>query len=313
MRHATSCPARNTGPPLQALALAVAVIVSVTPRGGGAQTPRERPLSDTPIVVSPLRLSLPRPFQDPEAALVMLADMRAESPDDVTLALAVAREATALGELSDSLVARNRWLMTAEHAARDALTVDPLDADSHYWLSASLGLRAHTEGGRTKISLARESYDHARRALELDSLHGGASHIVGRLHSGAKRLGWVTRVIARGLGLGAILDEASWESAERHLRVGVAHDPDQLAHHFELGKLLAEYRPASEAEGYQILRDVATRRPRHRLEVRYIDLAAGLLDRLGVGLAPDSTGLDRPSSQHRQPAEQGIDDVRPTG
>jgi hypothetical protein len=217
----------------------------------------------------------------------MLAELRAEAPDDVDLALAVAREATALGELADSLEARNRWLIAAEQAARDALAIDSLEADTHYWLSASLGLRADTEGGRTKISLARESYDHARHALELDSLHGGANHIVGRLHSGAQRLGWVTRMIARGLGLGAILDEASWESAERHMRVGVERDPDPLVHHFELGKLLVEYRPDSEAEGYEILRDIARRRPRHRLDVRYIDLAAELLGRLGVGLTPE--------------------------
>lgn len=225
--------------------------------------------------------TLPAPYTNPERTFQLVSGMRALNPDRIDLHLAAAREATALGVTDADPERRKGWLMLAEEAARDAVGVDSLSAGAQYWLAASLGLRADVEGGRTKIALAREAYEVAKRTLELDPDHAGAHHIVGRLHSGAKRLGWASRMIARGLGLGGILDEASWESAEVHMRRAAEAEPETLVNVYELGKLLVEQLERPD-EGYGLLRDIADRAPRHGVDSVYIEKAARLLEGPGA-------------------------------
>lgn len=218
---------------------------------------------------------LPAPYTDPVRSLALLAELRSLHPGSVALHLAAAREATGLGLVATDRDEALAHFRDAVDAARSAAALDPDGAETLYWLSASLGLQADLESGRSKISLAQEAYTLAQRTLELDPHHGGANHIVGRLHNGAKRLSWVSRLIARGLGLGEILNQASWESAERHLRLAVGYDPDPLVHHLELAKLLLHRdRPT---EGRTILAALAARTPRHAVDERVIRDARVLL------------------------------------
>ena len=258
-----------------ALAFLMAVVAWASPQAGSAQS------LDLFSVAAP-ELLLPPSYTDPEGTVRIVTDMRTRDPHNVGLYLADARESTALGLLDETPEEREAWLVRAEENARAAVAIDSVDADAHYWLAASLGLHADVSGGRTKISLAREAYGHATRALELDSLHAGANHIVGRLHAGARRLSWLNRLIARGLGLGEILNEASWESAERHMRVAVEQDPTQLVHLHDLGRLLLQQGIDAE-EGRAILSDVAGRAPRHGLDAHYIRRAQESLAELGGG------------------------------
>jgi hypothetical protein len=226
---------------------------------------------------------LPSPYADSETAVRIASEMLADVPSDVRLHLVIAREATALGIVRESKEERIDWLVRAHESASAAFALDSMNAEVGYWMSASLGLRADEEGGRTKISLARQAYAHTLRTLELDSLHPGANHIMGRLHAGAKRLGWLNRVIARALGFGEIMDAASWEGAELHLRFAAEGDPGQLVHLYELGRLLAERSDelnADAEDGLSILRDVAGRVPRHALDSLYIMRAREVLTRL---------------------------------
>ena len=240
----------------------------------GAATPLAAQVE--PIDLPEVGWALPAPYLDPEDALRRVESMRRLDEDNVELHLIAAREATALGVYDTDREQRIGWLVHGAEAARQAVALDSLSAEATYWLAASLGLRADQEGGRTKITLARDAYDLAVLTLELDSLHGGAHHILGRLHAGAQRLGWATRLIARGLGLGRILSEASWESAEYHMRVAVAQDPDVLVNQYELGRLLVEAVGAPD-EGMEILREVVAREPRHALDAFYIERASDFL------------------------------------
>lgn len=256
--------------PLTTLCIAVAALAPALPAAGqGAASSAQAVSTDI----------LPRPLTDPERSFRYLAELRRLNPGDLALDLAAAREGSALGILAPTREERVRWCAAAAEAARAAVALDSADADAHYWLAASLGLQADQEGGKAKITLAVEAYQEARRALELDPEHGGAHHVVGRLHTGAKRLSWVTRLIARGLGLGAILDEARWETAEYHLRTAVERDPDPLVHHVELAKLYLQRDRAS--EGAAILEYVAGFTPRHALDAHYVQEAERILAGLG--------------------------------
>lgn len=235
----------------------------------------------SPPVIAPIEVgALPAPYVTPERTYQLVSGMRTLHPRRIDLHLTAAREATAVGVTDPDVERRKAWLVAAEAAARDAIAVDSLSADAQYWLAASLGLRADQEGGRTKITLAREAYDVAKRVLELDDTHAGAHHIVGRLHSGAKGLGWASRMIARGLGLGGILGEASWESAEQHMRYAAEQEPETLVNVYELGTLLVDHVERPE-EGYTLLRALAARTPRHAVDSVYIEKAAAFLASAG--------------------------------
>lgn len=249
--------------------------------GAAAGEPAAAQSLDLFSVAAP-ELLVPPSYTDPEGTVRLVSDMRARDPHNIDLYLAESRESTALGLLDETREARESWLLRAEEAARAAVAIDSTHVDARYWLAASLGLHADVAGGRSKISLAREAHGHATRTLELDSLHAGANHIVGRLHAGARRLSWLNRLIARSLGLGEILSEASWESAERHMRIAVEQDPTQLVHLHDLGRLLLQQRIDVE-EGRAILLDVAARTPRHGLDAHYIRRAQEALAELGGG------------------------------
>ena len=261
--------------------LSAAVLAAATLAGSAAAAPAVAQSLDLFSVASPEHL-LPPSYTDPEGTVRLVSEMRARDPHNIDLHLADARESSALGLLDETPEARASWLVRAEEVARAAVAIDSTHADARYWLAASLGLRADVAGGRDKISLAREAYRHATRTLELDSLHAGANHIVGRLHAGARRLSWLNRLIARTLGLGEILGEASWESAERHMRIAAERAPGELVHLHDLGRLLLQQRIDVE-EGRAILSDLAARTPRHDLDAHYIRRAQESLAELGEG------------------------------
>ena len=252
--------------------------VSSTPGAVSAQSLDERSLSSIPIS-EPLLLP---PYADPEGSHRLLSKLRRSRPEDLDLHIAAARETSALGMLAGSREERRALLVEAVEAARAAVALDSMDVEASYWLAASLGLLSDYAGVRAKISLAREAHEEVLRTLTLDPSHGGGHHILGRLHAGARRLSWASRVVARGFGLGAILAEASWQSAEYHMRVAVEEDPGQLVHHYELGKLLVEVRGKRE-EGLAILADLATRNPRHAVDAYYSARARRALETFSEG------------------------------
>lgn len=226
------------------------------------------------------RVETPAPYADPARTVELMSQWTALEPEDVDAYITVAREAAALGLLGETEELRKEWLVRSEEAARRAAELAPDRVDTSYWLAAALGLRADVEGGQTKISLARESHAWAVRTLQMDSLHAGTNHLLGRLHAGARRLSWLNRMIARTLGLGEILSEASWESAEQHIRIAAEQEPDQLVHIYDLAKLLIDQEVAV-GEGVALLEGLVRREPRHALDDLWLQRARAALVELG--------------------------------
>ncbi len=232
--------------------------------------------SGEPASAPPIEDSIPGPYRDPAAAAPVLLRLIAAHPERFDLHLAAARELTALGLLCATRPEREARLRDAVTVARAAVALDSASAEGHYWLAAALGLAADQAGGLGKITFAREAYTETMATLAIDLDHAGAHHIRGRLHAGALRLGRLNRLIARGLGLGAILSTASWGNAERDQRRALELDPEPLVHSVELAKLLRSRK--QRVESTAILTDVAGRPPRHALDAYHIEEARRLLD-----------------------------------
>jgi len=135
----------------------------------------------------------------------------------------------------------------AEELARRARIRAPGDPDAAWWLVAALGLRAQEEAPGDRVALVREIRREARRLVRMAPGHPGGHHALGRLHASVLRPGRLARWMARAAGAGDLIEEASWEEAEAHLRRAVELEPDAPHHHVELARILKDRGRKGEA------------------------------------------------------------------
>jgi hypothetical protein len=132
---------------------------------------------------------------------------------------------------------RRCFLSQAEADARAALADHADDPGRRFALIMVLGMRANTEGGRTKVTAAAELHTELKELLAVAPDHALARHMLGRLHAGVRRMNAVTRWLATNLLGGGALKEATWEEAERNLAFAERAAPEVMDHHLQLANL----------------------------------------------------------------------------
>jgi tetratricopeptide (TPR) repeat protein len=124
--------------------------------------------------------------------------------------------------------------------ARKAVAAYPAGADGHFALASAIGSASLTLGKRERIERAVEVRNEALKALGLQPEHAGAHHVLGRWHAEIMKLSDLQQFIARNFLGAEIFEQASWDEAERHLRVAVMNEPLRLQHRVELLAVLVE-------------------------------------------------------------------------
>ena len=235
--------------------VAIALMVLTGPRA--LEAARSQSAEPAPRVLSLERASLPAlsstPSEDPARDVPCAAlEDEATSALLVDELLALATRAVYAGRAHPDKDERKCHFRLAEDLARRFVFQDPGDPHSRYWYAAAMGLRAAEEGGRTQVSLAQRAHEQARLTLTLAPDHAGAQHVLGRLHAAVMRLGRIKRFVATQVLGGAVLAEASWESAEAYLSAAAQADPSVPEYHYELGALyLDTSRPRQALEAFE--------------------------------------------------------------
>jgi len=134
----------------------------------------------------------------------------------------------------DSLYAQARAL--AERAVR----VNPNGADGHYMVAVAVGRVALTKGPRERVRYARIVRDEALRASELNPVHPGAAHVLGRWNAEIQRLPGITKFFARTFLGASVFSEATWENAEQYLTQAINIEPQNIYHHLDLAEALVD-------------------------------------------------------------------------
>lgn len=176
---------------------------------------------------------------------------------------------------------RDSLYFLAVSYARRAVAANPEGADGHFVLANALGRHALTLGRRERLRLAIEIRTEALRALGLDPAHAGAYHVMGRWHAEIMRLSAVERFVARTLLGGAIVELASWEEAERNLRLAVQHGPDRIFHRLDLARVLIDRGSAATARDQ--LEAIGRMEHTEPMDTAYQREAAVMLQRLDEG------------------------------
>jgi tetratricopeptide (TPR) repeat protein len=116
----------------------------------------------------------------------------------------------------------------ARDSEKHALGLDEGHADAHFQLARALGKIALFKGIFKSASLAKQVRAECLRALEIDSLHDGAWHILGRWH---REVGKKTKILRIPMGLGA----ANKKDALAFMKKAVSLKPDYINHRLEMG------------------------------------------------------------------------------
>lgn len=151
-----------------------------------------------------------------------------------------ARSAVVLGIEEEDHRDQNAWLDPAIRYAERAVALEPDGIDGIYWRGVASGRRAMNAGPGYAVELAEIVYEDAHAILAVDSLHGGAHNMLGKLNYEIMSLSRVKRLIARTFMGNEALDDTSWENAEYYLHQAAEAWPDFVLFHFDLGQLYAK-------------------------------------------------------------------------
>jgi tetratricopeptide (TPR) repeat protein len=157
------------------------------------------------------------------------------------------RESVTVGMLASDDEKARGWFTQAVGFGRRAVQAEPDSVAGYQWLAIALGRQALLESPRTKVRLSEEVRTTALRALEIDSTAAGAHNVLGQWHAEIRRLSGLTRFAAERLLGGDTFREASWESAEWHLRRATELEPDAPIHRLALAKVLLDLDRIPEA------------------------------------------------------------------
>src|ERR671931_514883 len=128
-----------------------------------------------------------------------------------------------------------------------AVRVNPSGADGHFTIGQALGRLSRTKGGKERVRFAKIIYDEGMKAIELDSTHDGAYHLVGAWHAEVKRLSGFEKFFAKTLFGGGFLDKGNWDDAQKYLERAVSLKPQNIFHRLELGEVYVDLGKYSKA------------------------------------------------------------------
>ena len=223
---------------------------------------------------------------DPEGALRHYQAALELDSDHYESLWRAARSAVDMGKLleeqKEQKNVRDSLYVLAIGYARQAVAANADGADGHFMLANAVGRAALTKGPRERVRFSNIVRTEALRAVELDSLHDGAFHVLGRWHAEIMRLPGFAKFVAKTFLGGKIFDEASWENAVRHLERAVELLPRHIHHHLDLAEAYIDSDDPGSARPH--LRQIAELPVANVMDPLYKQQAAELLQKITEGL-----------------------------
>jgi tetratricopeptide (TPR) repeat protein len=170
------------------------------------------------------------------------------SPTNLAYLCLAAKQWSDLSFYHDVKTDRERQLVNlkaVEYADR-AIAAHPTAAPGYLGSCISRGRLALFVENRSKVKLAKEAQDAAKRALALAPDDDIAHHLMGRWHYEMARINVVVRAVVRVM-YGASLEPGTREQALGHYHQAIALAPRRLVHRVEAGRVLLEMGRVAEA------------------------------------------------------------------
>jgi len=186
---------------------------------------------------------------DPPAALAHYEAALALDSSNYEALWKAARSAVDLGKQMDDeqKKVRDSVYAAADRYARASVEANPMGADGYFMLGNAVGRLALTKGPKERVAYAKEIREATLTALELDSLHDGAHHVLGRWHAEIMRLPGITKFFAKTFLGARVFNEASWDNAVQHLERAVQLNPANVYHHLDLAEVYLDLKQPERA------------------------------------------------------------------
>lgn len=189
--------------------------------------------------------------------------------------------------LGDSLASRRDSLYSLGRVwAEHAVQLDSNGENGHFALALVLGRLSLTKGSKERVKYAKIIYDEALHAVQLDSTHDGAEHILGQWNAEVKRLSGIQRFFAKALFGGGFMDKASWDDAVKYLTRAVNHNPTHIYHRLALAAVYVDLD--SLAQAATLLESIAPLPVGDPMDPTYKSWAAQALGDLKAGKKDDA-------------------------
>ena len=193
-----------------------------------------------------------------QAALVLYEAALDAAPENYGVLWRTSRTLIDLAEFDENAQRRKSAFTRAGELARQAIAVNPADAEAHFHLARALGREALSVSARERTKYALDVRTTALKVLEIDPTHAGAMHVLGRWHAEVMRLNGFTRMIAKTFMGGKVFGEASWSEAIRLLQGANAKEPGRTVHSLALAQI---YRDAGEGAKARAMYEAAIAAP----------------------------------------------------
>lgn len=158
-------------------------------------------------------------------------------PDDYDALWRACRSALVIAVSVDRNREQNGWLDSGRELAERAVARRPDGIEGLYFQAALTGRRAMNANPRYAVELAQLAYDDAHRILAIDSLHGGAHNVLGKLNYEVMSLSRIERFLARLLMGNAAIRDTGWDQAEHHLERAATLWPELVLFEYDLAAL----------------------------------------------------------------------------
>lgn len=216
----------------------------------------------------------------PAAALQHYLEAVTQRPNDYETLWKVSRSQIDVAKQldEDDQSRRDHLYNVSKLYAEQAVRANDQGAEGHFMLAQALGRLSRTKGGKERVEFAKEIYQSAARALELDPQHDGAHHVLGAWHAEVLRLSGVARFFAKTF-LGAdFMERASWDSATAHLERSVELKPDYIFHRLELARVYLDLERYADAR--RMLESIAELPVGDVMDPKYQEEARELLEEI---------------------------------
>jgi len=214
-----------------------------------------------------------------EEAFTLLQGHLATDSTDYEALWRAARAGVVAGVLRHGITSQNERLDPAIVLGDRAVAVRPDGIDGLYWRGAAEGRRALNAGSNYAARLVQRVYDDAHAILALDSLHGGAYNLLGRVNYEIMDLPRVARFFARRLVGNKAIQDSNWEDAEKYLKRAAELWPDNVLFQLDVGDLYQ--RRGRDDEARVQLQKVLEMPSLHPADDYFKDSARSFLEELG--------------------------------
>ena len=201
--------------------------------------------------------------------------------DDAGIRWRAARAAIAQGMMLPDNAERRALYDTALSHARRGYALAPQSLEARYWVAAAAGRRAHKNDPIYSAKLAMEVYEQSTALLAVDSMHAGAHHALGRLHTEVLRVPRLVRFVAARVLRVDLAGRANRADAERHSLRAVELEPGTIQFLVDLVDLYA--RAEKKPETKAALERLAAAPLKHPLDAALRDACLAKWQRKGAG------------------------------